>query len=225
MAKNSFFHNFLSSSNDSFEDYLPPVPHKIPTERAQKAEEVYQKQMDNYNKMLDEGLKNWPYQTVVGQDTLTWLSEDSLAKLCSKQNGEDGDYTACTFHNEPPIGEFAKSKLPIAGSRTYMSSNLPRSIWRDIANHEKDHHAVTSAKQTMMFDASHHLNQGKIPVQRNILRGAINNLNEFNDYIETTNWLQRNSLGKYLIKKRLNHEPKVRNSLLDYIRRFLIANA
>jgi|GEM_PF-5554974 len=39
MAKNSFFHNFLPSSNDSFEDYLPPVPHKSPTERARKAEE------------------------------------------------------------------------------------------------------------------------------------------------------------------------------------------
>ncbi|MCQ2109284.1 MAG: hypothetical protein MJZ05_11050 [Fibrobacter sp.] len=97
---------------------------------------------------------------------------------------------------------------------------LPLNSIQDVGRHEKDHHAVTSAKQAIFFDAAHHENPGLLSKQRKILRNYVDDLNDLNEYMETTDWLGQTSLGKYIIKKRLNHEPQIRLKILR--QRFLV---
>lgn len=219
MADKRYTHEFIPSTGDSFWDDFFNNPMKILSPRQQNAELEYHKQIDNYNEMLEKGFENWPFETILGLDTLTWLSEDSLANVCEKRNGKQGDYTACTFHNEPPIKDFKNKELPTAGSHTYMSSLLPESIWKDVGNHEKDHHSATTAMQVLVH-AAHQQNTPvhKIPSLNAYLQKEVKNLRDINDSTERTDWLQKNSLGKYLVQKRINHEPLIRNSLLNSLR-------
>jgi len=169
MAKDPYSHDFILISEDSSEEKQPPIPYKTQTQRVLQAKSNYQKQMDNYSEMLQKAFDNWPQETVVGRDTLTWLSKDS---------------------------------------HTYMLKSLPMSMWEGIGNHEKDHHAVSSAKQTAAYDY----------FQNIFLWSDSKDLKSINDYMEDTDWLQRSPRGEFTIEKELNHEPNIRKILLDYLK-------
>jgi len=203
MAKNPYYHDFVLFAEDSSDEKQPSIPYRNLSQRALQAENVYQKQMDNYNEMLQVGFDNWPQETVVGRDSLTWLPKDSLDRICAKLNHKKDDYVACTFHNEPPLSDFKNDEFPVAGSHTYMLRNLPMSMWKYVGNHEKDHHAVSSAKMTAVYDAYQNVDSSNMLNARSVLFNAIKKLDSVNKYMEKTDWLQRKNQGRLTIEKNI----------------------
>lgn len=218
MTKKLYPFSFSQLSNLQEDDY-PRIPARIePLNLKRRVERNYQKQMDNFNEMTSKAFHNYPHQTIVGKDTLTWLPQEDLNQICGELFGKSDDYVACTNHSVPTDDELASISFIPAGSNTYVLDSLPKPIWPSVFKHESDHHAITSAKHAMAYEATQQKDNVYFPiVLENIFLQKKESLDSINNAMDETDWFKWFTPNPPEVQH-YDYEPSIKKIILDYIK-------